>query len=361
MLSEYLVSSSHCDTWRKNINTVIKVPFNIVSDLALPTIPIALNASYITEQFQHMDTICQPHESFYLKSIEVIRYKAGKRCLIEYICELRGKNTFRTVGVIGKIRTKRSGKKDYRLQSELWTHGFSRESSDGVSIAFPLGRLKKANMWLQEKLMGRNLNDVLLNPDSINIMPDVARAAHKIHISKMSSQRKHTLLDEMNILRDRFQVICREYPLLEKKLHYLLKKAQSISCGLINRKLRPVHRDFYPEQIIVGPTPGEVYIVDFDLFCMGDPAIDIGNFIGHLTEYSLREYGDGLALKHYEETVLESFVALAGSEERSPVKVYALLTLMRHIYICTLFPQRQPFMLEIIDLCEQKMVQGYCQ
>lgn len=344
----------------KNIDTLIKAPFNAMSDLALPTVPLALNSSYITNQFQRMDTICQPHESFHLKSIEIIRYKFGKRCLIEYTCDLKGENTFRTVGVIGKIRTKRSGKKDYRLQDKLWKHGFSKENSDGISVAFPLGQLKKANMWLQEKLIGRNLNDLLSNPDSINIMPDVARAAHKIHISKMSSQRKHTLLDEINILKDRFQILCKEYPHLEKKLNFLLEKAQAISCGLIDRQLRPVHRDFYPEQIIVGSMPGEIYIVDFDLFCMGDPAIDIGNFIGHLTEYSLRKYGDGLALKHYEEVVLESFVTLAGSSERDPVKVYALLTLMRHIYLCTLFPNRHPFMLEIIDLCEQKIVEGYC-
>src|SRR5437773_3836244 len=31
-----------------------------------------------------------------------------------------------------------------------------------------------------------------------------------------------------------------------------------------------------------------VWLLDFDLYCQGDPALDIGNFVGHLTEQSLR-------------------------------------------------------------------------
>jgi len=344
----------------KNIETLIKDPFNLMSDLALPTVTLALNPSYITDQFQRMSTICQSYESLHLKSIEVVRHKVGKRCLIEYVCEMKRDNSIRTIVLLGKIRAKRSGKKDYQLQSELWENGFSRKSYDGISIAFPLGRLKKINMWLQEKLIGQNLEDLLLGPDSINIMPNVARAAYKIHVGGVLSRRRHTLINEVNILKDRFQRIYREYPNLEKRLQHLLQKAQSISCNLINRPLRPIHRDFYPEQIIIGSSSyssrGRVYIVDFDLFCMGDPAIDIGNFMGHLTEYSLRECGDELVLKQHEETVFESYIELSGATERSPVRVYALLTLMRHIYLCTLISQRQPFMMDIINLCEQKIL-----
>jgi len=344
----------------KNIKTLIKDPFNAISDLALPTVTLALNPSYITDQFQRLPTICQSYESLCLKSIEVVRHKPGKRCLIEYVCELKHDNAIRTIALLGKIRTKRSGKKDYQLQSELWENGFSQKSYDGVSVAFPLGRLKKINMWLQEKLTGRNLEDLLLSPDSINVMPDVARAAYKIHAGRVLSRRKHTLFEELDILKDRFQRIYRAYPNLEKRLQRLLEKAQSISCNLIDRPLRPIHRDFYPEQIIVGLSPSSlsperVYVVDFDLFCMGDPAIDIGNFMGHLTEYSLRECGDELALKQHEEAVFESYIELSGGAERSPIRVYALLTLMRHIYLCTLIPQRQPYMMDIINLCEQKI------
>src|SRR2546426_9353652 len=31
-----------------------------------------------------------------------------------------------------------------------------------------------------------------------------------------------------------------------------------------------------------------LFLLDFDLYCEGDPALDIGNFLGHITEQSLR-------------------------------------------------------------------------
>jgi len=106
-------------------------------------------------------------------------------------------------------------------------------------------------------------------------------------------------------------------------------------------KLKPIHRDFYPDQIIVFSSRKKIYVVDFDLFFMGDPAVDIGNFLGHLTEYSLRKYGDVDALREHEEVLLKSFIDFTDDSERIPIKIYALLTLMCHIYLITLISQER--------------------
>ncbi|MCF6323974.1 MAG: aminoglycoside phosphotransferase family protein [Gammaproteobacteria bacterium] len=334
-------------------------PFNVTSDRALPTAVLALDFSYMTDQLKNLSTVCQPHESLKIKSIEVIRHKPGKRCLIEYVCELKSTNTLRLLILLGKIRTNHSGKKDYRFQKLLWKNGFSTQNFDSVSVAMPIGRIKELNMWLQEKLAGENLTDLLSMPGSLKLMPTIAHAARKIHLSKIFVQRKHTLNDELDILEGCFQMVSASHPSLEKKLHDLLIKARFISQDLHKRELQPIHRDFYSDQIIVSPLSEKIHIVDFDLFCMGDPAVDIGNFLGHLTEYSLREYGDAQVLNQHEEIILESFIDLAGNSERNPVKVYTLLTLMRHIYLSTLFVKRKDFMIDILNLCEQKIADYY--
>ena len=114
-----------------------------------------------------------------------------------------------------------------------------------------------------------------------------------------------------------------------------------------------IHRDFYPAQVIVNGA--RLYLIDFDLYCLGDPALDVGNFIGHMTEESLRERGDATALHNAEQVLEDSFVGLAGESLRRGVRVYTALTLVRHIYLSTQFPERAPFTEQLMQLCEQRL------
>jgi thiamine kinase-like enzyme len=66
-----------------------------------------------------------------------------------------------------------------------------------------------------------------------------------------------------------------------------------------------IHRDFYPDQILVDRD--RLWLVDLDLCCQGDPALDIGNFIAHITEQSLRQTGDPSAMEQ-EAALREAFI-----------------------------------------------------
>ena len=59
---------------------------------------------------------------------------------------------------------------------------------------------------------------------------------------------------------------------------------------------------------------GRLYLLDFDLYCLGDPALDAGNFIAHVTEQSLRELGDATALAPVEEAKEKPVVDAEYSE-----------------------------------------------
>jgi aminoglycoside phosphotransferase (APT) family kinase protein len=120
---------------------------------------------------------------------------------------------------------------------------------------------------------------------------------------------------------------------------------EPVECG--------IHRDFYADQVIVD---GErLYLIDFDLYCVGDPALDIGNFLGHITEQSLRTRGDPAALAECERVMEERFVELSGERVRPAVHAYAALTLARHVYLSTRFPDRRPLTGALLDLCEERL------
>ena len=94
------------------------------------------------------------------------------------------------------------------------------------------------------------------------------------------------------------------------------------------------------------------YVVRQD---QGDPAVDPGNFIGHVAEHSLRLLGDPDRLRAVEEVVEERFVELEGDQVRSAVQAYAALTLVRLVYIATQLPERRDFVEALLDLCEERL------
>lgn len=114
-----------------------------------------------------------------------------------------------------------------------------------------------------------------------------------------------------------------------------------------------VHRDFYPAQVLADG--GRLWILDFDLYCESDPALDIGNFLGHITEQSLRETGTSDALKQVEETLLEHYLNQVRSFSHYAVATYHTLTLVRHISISTQFPERQHTTEPLLELCEARL------
>jgi thiamine kinase-like enzyme len=98
-----------------------------------------------------------------------------------------------------------------------------------------------------------------------------------------------------------------------------------------------------------------LWLIDFDLYCTGDPALDVGNFVGHLTEEALRTRGDAAALADCECAMQERFGTHAGFSALEAARVYALLTLARHVYLSTQIPHRHSLTIPLLDLCEDRI------
>ena len=114
-----------------------------------------------------------------------------------------------------------------------------------------------------------------------------------------------------------------------------------------------IHRDFYHDQVLV--SGHRIFLLDFDLYCMGDPSLDIGNFVGHLQELSLRKFGNPNELSKQENALIERFLELSGEFRRTSVDIYTTLTLVRHISISQQFSDRIKFTKKILSLCEKRL------
>jgi hypothetical protein len=159
--------------------------------------------------------------------------------------------------------------------------------------------------------------------------------------------------DELRILYERLPLVAQMYPRWGKRLERVLEACEHVGAATPEPKLRGIHRDFYPDQVIVDGH--RLYLLDLDLYCEGDSGLDIGNFIGHITEQSLRTLGSPDALADREVALEERFVELSGEVTRAAVRSYTTLTLVRHIYISTQFAERCPFSEALLELCEQRL------
>lgn len=330
----------------QTINYQISDRFNIIQDPQMPFLKDALNPHHVDSVFRRLlPWLNHSHE---LAEIRVIRYKPQRRCLIEY--HFQGEQP---LIIIGKVRAKGTDTKSYFLQKELWHNGFDDRSTDQISVPEPLGIIPQWQMWLQRKVSGEVATPLMATAQGIEIAKKVAHVTSKLHQLRICPERHHTMSHELAILHQKLPEVIRFYPHWQNRIQSLLVKCDRLGANTPQNELCGIHRDFYPEQIIVDGD--RLYLLDLDLYCQGDPALDIGNFIAHISEYSLRALGHLDALYNREFALVEEFIKLRGDRYLQGIIAYINLTLVRHIYLSTQFSERQRYTEVLLNLCEQRL------
>ena len=332
--------------------------FGISMDSKMPFLVNALDPGTVQEQFdRHLIHPDRRRSQFRLIAIRVTRHKPGRRCLIEYDVEQDGCSHL--VTLVGKARLKGVDQATYHLQKALWNDGFGRDELDAVQVPEPVGIIPCLHLWLQRKVPGQPASLLLAGAGAEELAGRIARSINEIHQAKVPASRRHSISDELRILRERLSIVEEMHPEWSKRVKQIYSACEKQSHLINDPQDSFIHRDFYPDHVLVD---GQIlYLLDFDLYCAGDPGLDMGNFIGHLTEQAVRTSRNPKAFQAVEKSLEDSFIELAGeaglpvSKIRTSVQVYTLLTLARHIYLSTRFPERQAFTEDLIGLCEIRL------
>lgn len=329
-------------------------PFGAATDSEMPSLALAVDPCVMERKLRRLPRLSGEHGFVQLRAIRVTRHKPGRRCLIEYDVDVAQPGAApEPITLIGKVRAGRPGRSDYRLLNALWNAGFAADSPDGISVPEPIGPVPKLRMWLQRKVSGRVGTALLDGPRGTALARQIAEAAHKVHRARVPAERRHTMDEELRVLHDSLPRVGRIEPRWTPRVERLLDACDRLGATTPQPVLCGIHRDFYPDQVIVDGR--RIYLIDFDLYCEGDAGLDIGNFLGHVTEQSLRTLGDPGALAEVERAMEERFVELSGEATRAAVRNYATLTLARHVFLSTLFPERRRLTGSLLELCEERL------
>ena len=284
-----------------------------------------------------------------LRAIRVTRYKPGRRCIVEYEIEAEADESgTRSVVLIGKSRLKGlNGNANFALEA-LWNGGFN-PSRSSVCVPQPLGSVPPWRMTLQRKVPGVPASDRLTGSDGVRVATHIAEAIHTLHSRGTIPARQHTLADELRILHDRLPKVSRQPARVER----LLQQCDRLASVVPHGETRAIHRDFYPAHVLLD---GErLWLIDLDLYCAGDPALDVGNFLAHMIEERLRREGSAEGLADAEGAFESRYAQLAGRRVLRAIRAYTTLSLVRHVYLSTQYSERQHTTEALIDVCERRL------
>lgn len=289
-----------------------------------------------------------------LESIGLVKHRPGRRCVLAY--EFRGCSGGGDgvpLTLFGKIRRKGTDWRTHQLLGELWAGRHRHGTGRRVSVPEPVGVVPDLRMTVQRGAPGEPVTELLFREEAVERMSGVASAIHSLHREGPGVDRRHSLGDEIAILEERLGALRAQRPVWESRLMRIVDACRQLVVRLESDRMVGIHRDFYSDQILIA---GEEWtLIDLDLYTMGDPALDVGNFAGHLTELSLRTRGEPDALADRERCLFDSYRALRPDVAEGVLRDYATLTLVRHISISSTIPDRARTTGDLIDLCEQRL------
>jgi hypothetical protein len=329
-------------------------PVGAIGDPAMPMLRSALQPAYIAQRLHEILGSAPDNGRLELQAIRVRRHKPGRRCLVEYQLTHRNADGMETcLNLLGKIRAKGLDRRSYDIQNALWRNTFGPQADDRIGVPPPLGVLPELAMWLQCRVDGVPAMQRLTDPNGAELAGRIAGAIHKLQCAGPPAPRRHGIADELRILHQQLTPVAEAHPSWAKRIQHVLAASGRLGASLPDPVFRPSHRDCYADNVMVNGT--WLYLVDLDLYCMADPALDIGNFIGHVTEFALRSSGQSDALVHLEQALESGYVDRAGEAMRAAVRVYATLTLVRHIAISHRIPDRRVWTPQLLRLCERRL------
>lgn len=287
-----------------------------------------------------------------IRHARLLRHKPGRRALIEYALECRRRDgRIQPLTLLGKLHRRGVDAANLEALWQLLVGSFAPDSRDGISIPRVLGVVPQLGLWLQEKVPGRPAAEFLVSPAGVVAARRAAEALCKLHGATLSLPRQHKATDELRLLRERLDRVAARRPAWQGRLDRVFAACARLAADLPAVMPRLIHRDFYHDQLLI--EGGRVWLVDLDLMAAGDPALDAGNFIGHLIEWAVRSPAQQPALADAAAAFTHRYVELAAGGTGEALDTYTTLTLARHIHISTEFPDRAPFTETILEICEK--------
>jgi aminoglycoside phosphotransferase (APT) family kinase protein len=119
-------------------------------------------------------------------------------------------------------------------------------------------------------------------PQFFSALRRAGEALSELHRLELPSERAKSLEEHLSdLVHPHPLVLAEKLPELRQRIYAVLSALKSAARRSAGEILAcPVHRDFHLRQLFL--EGDRVWLIDWDLFAFGDPALDVGNFLMYL-------------------------------------------------------------------------------
>ena len=218
---------------------------------------------------------------------EPVRYKPGDRCVLRYRLDFgdpgAGPGTCTLIAKLYREPGEAQAADDLlsRLRGQAGLAWTARAL--GVVPGLPLALTEDLGSSRDPVPAHSGLH--VVHPgsaDAVEVVRRAARALAELHTSGLDSGdlSTRTGADEAVKAARRARLIEQYVPDLAPMVRQVADTLCAGLTGLPTDTLRSAHGSYKPSQLMV--REGAVFLVDFDQFCLADPALDVGYFLAYL-------------------------------------------------------------------------------
>ncbi|MGH2558070.1 MAG: phosphotransferase [Thermomicrobiales bacterium] len=269
------------ECWRET--QVERIPVGI--DPLLPSLrslgdPNAMTSILTRDVYSAPVRVCE---------ITLIRHKPGRRAIFRYDLDVGADGNRRRERLYGKTFASERGP---RVFEALQTITAAQVCGPGVRLPEPVAYLPDLKLLLQRAVPGDAITPSFLEGDT-HLAVEIAEAIHALHTSGVDLPRRHDLARELDPLAARVEQLGTRSPAFARAACRCLALIERRQHRAWNWRWRPIHRDFYHDQVLAGEHG--LSILDFDDAAISEPAVDVANLLAHLRLLAIQHpaAGDG--------------------------------------------------------------------
>jgi len=252
-------------------------------DWRLPSLPLAMQPETVAPLLGEALADASDTSSPACLKVKVLRYRPHYRCVFGYAMATSGNGPTEMVGKL--YPPGHEAKQLWDTISLLHRRGVEC----GVIVPRPLRMNQEWNLVLMEKVPGVSTKQLLIEARTEREARDVvklaATALATYHSLPFESKVVRTARTELEKLRKRIDRLHLVAPSLAEEANATLQRVETLVQGCAFGAPSLIHGDCKPSQLLMDQ--GRVSLVDYDMASLGDPAIDVGNFMAQFIKYAL--------------------------------------------------------------------------
>jgi hypothetical protein len=229
---------------------------------------------------------------------EVLNYKPGSRCTILYHLSYDAAGAGRgwPTTAVAKVYRGRKGEQAYEGMVELWRSALAK--GDIVRIAEPLAYVPELRLLVQATLPEEQTLEQFLRAalrsgtaEDLARLERFVRAAAAglaaVHLSGARTGATETFDERFETVPEALERIAAVEPDLAASIAPLAERLRTLAASHPADAAVPSHGSFDGDQVLIDGD--RIGFIDFDSFCMAEPALDVSHFRAAIIDSGMKQ------------------------------------------------------------------------